>query len=120
MYAVTVNGLLVGAAGLTSLDFANRRAEFSLYVAPELQGKGVGRRALHCLLMHGFENLGLNVIWGETFDGNPAARMFESMGFVKEGTRRSFYWKDGKWTDAHLYAMKADEWKLRTSSSSAS
>jgi RimJ/RimL family protein N-acetyltransferase len=100
----------VGVCGLTSLDFANRRAEFSLYIGPEHQQRGFGRRALATLLVHGFQNLGLNLIWGETFEGNHAAKMFESLGFKKEGTRRQFYWKDGRFIDAHLYSITRDEW----------
>lgn len=103
----------VGVCGLTSIDFQHSRAEFSLYIAPALHGRGLGRRALCVLLEHGFTNLGLNLIWGETFDGNPAAQMFEKVGMVKEGTRRGFYWKDGKRTDAHLYSITREEWRGR-------
>jgi RimJ/RimL family protein N-acetyltransferase len=100
----------VGVAGLTSIDMLNRRAEFSLFIAPDFQGKGLGRVFLGMLFDHGFGNLGLNVIWGETFDQNPAARMFENLGMTKEGTRREFYFRDGRMVDAHLYSITAREW----------
>lgn len=103
----------VGVAGFTSIDYFNSRAEFSLYIAPEMQGKGLGRRFLEILFTHGFTNLGLNLIYGEMFEGNPAAKTFESLGMTKEGTRRQFYWKDGKRTDAHLYSITRDEWHAR-------
>jgi [ribosomal protein S5]-alanine N-acetyltransferase len=104
---------LVGAAGLTSIDHINRRAEFSLYIFPEEQQAGYGRKALSTLLSHGFNNLNLNLIWGESFDGNPAISMFEKLGFVKEGTRREFYFKGGKYIDAHLYSIRSEEWMSR-------
>lgn len=103
----------VGVAGFTSIDYRNSRAEFSLYLAPEMHGKGLGRDFLKILLAHGFNNLGLNLIWGESFDGNPATKIFESLGMTKEGTRRQFYFKDGKRTDAHLYSITRDEWHAR-------
>ncbi len=103
----------VGVAGLTSLDWQNRRAEFSFYIAPNWQRMGLAKMGLPVLFAHGFENLGLNVIWGETFDGNPAAGVFEKIGMVKEGTRRSFYWKDGRYIDAHLYSVTREEWDAR-------
>lgn len=103
--------LPVGVCGLTSIDQTNRRAEFSLYIAPAFQGKDFGQKALECLLTHGFKNLGLNVIWGEVFDGNPALKLFESIGFKHEGIRRDFYFRDGKFIDAHLISIKACEWK---------
>lgn len=100
----------VGVAGLTSIDQLNRRAEFSLYVCPEMQRHGLGKRFLSLLFAHGFDHLGLNVIWGETFDQNPAAKMFEKLGMLHEGTRRQFYWRDGRFIDAHLYSITAEDW----------
>lgn len=100
----------VGVCGLTSLDPWNRRAEFSLYIAPDSQGLGHGKAALAALFTHGFRTLGLNCIWGESFDGNPACRMFEALGMKLEGTRRQFYFRDGKLIDAHLYSILAHEW----------
>lgn len=101
---------LVGVAGLTDIDHMNKRAEFSLYIDPDRHGLGLGKATLQVLFDHGFGNLGLNVIYGETFDGNPAAKLFEKIGMVKEGTRRQFYWKDGKYVDAHLYSLTREEW----------
>ena len=94
-----------------SIDLINSRAEFSLYIGPEYQGAGFGQSALKLLLRKAFEDMNLNLIWGETFDGNPAARMFEKVGFIKEGTRRDFYYKKGKYIDAHLYSIKREEFK---------
>ncbi len=103
----------IGVCGFTSIDLYNRRAEFSLYVAPRAQKNGFGRVALSLLLDHGFKNLGLNLIWGESFDQNPATQLFDKLGFVKEGTRRQFYFRDGKLIDAHLYSLTSEEWNAR-------
>lgn len=110
MYGVFSNiDELVGVCGLTSIDQVNRRAEFSLYIGVNHQEQGYGRKALKILLQHGFKNLGLHQIWGETFEDNPAASMFESLGFKHDGTRRSFYFKDGKFIDCHLYSVFESE-----------
>jgi RimJ/RimL family protein N-acetyltransferase len=111
---------VVGVCGLTSIDAFNRRAEFSLYVAPAFQGKGIGSTALKILLAHGFDNLGLNLIWGETFDGNPATKIFEKVGMTREGTRRQFYWRDGRFIDAHLYSITCEDWYGRQLSAGSS
>lgn len=103
---------LYGCAGLTSIDRTNLRAEFSLYIGPEHQGNGLGKAALQTLLDHAFLDLNLNLIWGETFDGNPAMHMFQNLGFVKEGTRRHFYFRNGKYIDCHLVSMMRSEWEL--------
>jgi len=103
----------VGVCGLTDIDLVSRRAEFSLYIAPGMHGRGLGKAALGLLFDKGFDDLGLNVIWGETFDGNPAMRCWDRLGLVKEGTRRDFYFKEGRFVDAHLVSVKADEWRKR-------
>lgn len=113
MYGCLRKGEFVGVCGLTSIDPHNQRAEFSLYIGPEHQGKDYGKAALLSLVRHGFQTLNLNCIWGETFDGNPAAKMFEEVGFVKEGTRRAFYFRDGKFIDCHLYSAVRGEWQPR-------
>lgn len=115
MYSVWREGVPAGVCGLTSLDLINRRAEFSLYLAGEAQGQGRGVEALKTLCAHGFLALGLHHIFGETFDGNPAAKAFEKVGFVKEGTRRGFYFREGRFIDAHLYSILAEEFRTKWS-----
>lgn len=109
MYGIFDQGRALGVCGLTSIDMINRRAEFSLYVGREHWGNSYGLKGLKTLCAHAFLSLGLNHVFGETFDGNPAAKTFEKVGFQKEGTRRGFYFRDGKYIDAHLYSILAKE-----------
>tara|TARA_R110000796_G_C14562598_1_gene435001 strand:+ start:893 stop:1414 length:522 start_codon:yes stop_codon:yes gene_type:complete len=101
----------VGCAGLTDIDYINRRAEFSLYIAYEHQQKGYGKEALKRLFDKGFDDYNLELIWGECFDGNHAMKMFLDLGMKQEGTRRNFYFREGKYIDAHLISITRDEWK---------
>lgn len=105
----TYNGV-VGVCGFTDIDRINQRAEFSLYIAPEYHRKGYARAALKTLFAHGFMNQNLNVIWGETFSGNPAYDLFLEIGMKHEGTRREFYFKDGRFIDARLISMTRDDY----------
>jgi len=109
MFVIEHFGEIVGVCGLTSIDQQNRRAEFSLYIAPDRMARGISTLALKTLCKFGFLELGLNIIWGESFDGNHAIKVFEKIGFKFEGTRRDFYFKNGKFLDAHLYSLKASE-----------
>ena len=101
----------VGACGLTNIDDMNRNAEFSLYIGPEVQKKGYGEKALKTLISHGFNNLNLEVIWGESFDYNQARNMFKRIGMKEEGCRRHFYFREGQYHDAYLYSMLRSEWE---------
>jgi UDP-4-amino-4,6-dideoxy-N-acetyl-beta-L-altrosamine N-acetyltransferase len=113
MYLIrTKDSTPVGVCGLTDIDLINLRAEFSLYIAPEYQGNGLGKDALKLLLWHSFKSYPLNIIWGETFATNPAINAFEDIGFKKEGVRRDFYWRDGSYLDAILLSIKHHELKI--------
>jgi len=103
----------VGVCGLTSIDMISRRAEFSLYIDPDLHKMGLGKAAMHCLFQKGFDDLNLNMIWGESFDGNPAISLFKKFGMKHEGVRRNFYFKEGEYLGAHLFSMTKKEWKRR-------
>ena len=110
MYAITSgSGKVVGVCGLTDIDWVASRAEFSCYVAPEHQKCGYATAALKTLFLHGFENLNLHIIWGETFEGNPALDLFIKLGMKVEGVRREFYYKGGKYIDATLISIKREE-----------
>jgi len=101
-----------GVCGLTSIDLVNARAEFSLYIFPTDHRQGLGRGALKTLLDYGFKELNLHQIWGETFDGNPAMRLFTDLGFKKDGTLRDFYFKNGEYIDAHRISILRSEWLI--------
>lgn len=105
MFAIAQDHEVVGACGLTSIDMVNSRAEFSLYISKAHQSLGYGKLALVSLLAHGFIDLGLNRIWGESFDGNPALELFYKLGFELEGTRRDFYYRSGNFIDAKLVSI---------------
>lgn len=100
---------VIGVCGLTSLNWQNRNAEFSLYLAPSFHGQGLSKASLKTLFYHGFQNLGLKSIWGETFQNNRAQVVFRSIGMREDGTRRQFYWKDGKYWDAIMFSILDDE-----------
>lgn len=112
MYSILHEGNMIGVCGLTSIDLNNRRAEFSLYICPAYQGKHLSSPALLTLFYHGFKNMNLHLIWGETLDGNKAATLFSKLGMVRDGVRRDFYWKDGRYWDAILFSIKKDDFLI--------
>jgi len=96
----------VGVAGLCYIDRQNSRAEFSLWIRPEYQSQGFGVAALKTLFDHGFDDLNLHLIYGETFDGNPALDIFvKKLGMRYDGCRQEFYFKRGKYIDAHVISI---------------
>lgn len=109
MFAIIADGVLSGVCGLTSIDWVNHRAEFSLYISPERAGKNYGIRALKELFTTGFNDFNLNMIWGETFENNRAQKIFERIGMHYDGLRREYYFKKGRYINARLYSITRDE-----------
>jgi len=105
MFAIEKDKIILGVCGLTSINQINKNAEFSLYIGPEYQGKKNAKKGLMHLLHHGFHDLGLNRIWGEVFDKNPAYNMFIKLGFEHEGIRKESYYRDGNFIDSHLISF---------------
>lgn len=105
MFAIISETAIVGVCGLTSIDKVNGRAEFSIYIGPGKGHFGFGESALKTLFAWGFGCLRLNRIWGETYDDNPSARLFEKIGMEHEGTRKEFYYRDGAFINAHLFSI---------------
>lgn len=112
MFAIreSEQGGYVGVCGFTSIDMLCRRAEFSLYISPKYHRNGYAKATLKTLFQHGFMDWGFNSIWGETFEGNPALELFLKIGMKVEGIRRQFYFKKGKFIDAHLVSVLRSEW----------
>lgn len=101
----------LGTCGLTTISYIHRTAEWSLLIAPDYQGNGYGSEALKLLLQHGFNDLGLDCIWGEIFTSNAASRRIaEKCGFKEEGKLRSRYYKNGKQIDSIMCSILRKEW----------
>lgn len=111
MYEILdINNDVMGVCGFTDIDHFNQRAEFSLYIIPGNRGRGHAEAGLRTLFDHGFWNLNFNMIWGEVFEGNGAMKLFEKIGMKNTGYRPDFYFKHGKFIDAHFFCIKREEW----------
>lgn len=115
MYAVMTNDgrkEIVGVCGLTDIRWTARNAEFSLYIDPELHGKGFGTKALQVLLKYAFEQQNMYLIYGEAFADNVVAcHVYEKIGFKKEGLMRNRYYRNGKYHDSIPLSITREEWE---------
>lgn len=113
MFEILSENQQVGVCGLTDINLYNRRAEFSLYINVNRQGRGYSVPALKTLCRHGFDDLNLNLIWGETVGNNPAEKIFKKCGFTSTGYRPSFYYKDGKYHDSNIYVVDSSSFNFK-------
>jgi RimJ/RimL family protein N-acetyltransferase len=111
-------GEYVGEVVLKDLDPDNRSCGFRIALSAARHfGKGYGGEATRMVLAHAF-GLGVHRVGLEVYAFNPRARhVYETAGFVHEGTMRDALLWNGAWVDAHVMAALAPDASWRTDSS---
>jgi RimJ/RimL family protein N-acetyltransferase len=109
--AITAEGRFVGEVVLNELDRANQRSGFRISLAgPAVFGQGYGTEATRLLLAHAFDAMELHRVELEVYPFNPRAiRVYEKVGFRREGLRRESLFWEGAWFDAIQMGMLAGE-----------
>jgi RimJ/RimL family protein N-acetyltransferase len=104
-------GEALGGLALTIMSSRSRICDLTrLMVSPRHRGSGVATWAVRlacelALVEHGFHR-----VQAETYGDNLVAqRLFERVGFTREGTRRRAYWRREQWLDGVMYGILADE-----------
>ena len=109
---IEMDGIPCGLIGLLSIDRINLKAE--LYIAigdTTMKGKGISTQACKLLLQYAFAKLGLNRVYLYTETGNLAAqRLFEKIGFLKEGCIRQDVLSHGKYADRFVYGLLKEDY----------
>jgi len=104
---------LIGQAAFKSIRWFNRKAELSLFIHPEYQGKKIGSGIIEAMISHAFKHLNLHRLEAEVIDYNPAAiRLVEKLGFVNEGRLREARYFDGKYYDILRYGLLKSEYQI--------
>jgi RimJ/RimL family protein N-acetyltransferase len=100
-----------GGLALQQVSVRSRICQLTrLMVVPELRGSGVGSAAVRLACRHALVDHGFHRVQAETYgDNEPAQRLFERVGFAREGVRRRAYWRRGQWLDGVLFGLLAEE-----------
>ena len=109
---IEADGVPVGTIGLLSIDRKNSKAEYYIAMGEtSYKGKGVAKEASRLILQYGLEVLGLNRIYLFTEVENVSAqKLFERVGFVREGLIRQDIVSHGKFVDRIVYGFLKEEW----------
>ena len=109
---IEVDGVPVGTIGLLSIDRKNSKAEYYVAIGEiPYKGKGVAKKASKLILQYGFDVLQLNKIYLYTeTENNAAQRLFESVGFVKEGLIKQDIARGEKYMDRIAYGYLKENW----------
>jgi RimJ/RimL family protein N-acetyltransferase len=108
-------GKLIGSCQLHSISSVHRGAELQIRLGDEGERrKGYGSEALQLLLDFAFGDLNLNRVYLHVFSTNEAAlRVYEEVGFVREGTLRRAVYIDGKYIDVVAMGILRDEYSAK-------
>ena len=109
---IEADGIPVGTIGLLSIDRKNSKAEYYIAMGEvSYKGKGVAKEASRLILTYGFEKLGLNRIYLFTEVENVAAqKLFERVGFIREGIIRQDIVSHGEYVDRIAYGLLREDW----------
>ena len=104
---IEVDGRPVGLIGLLSIDLKNAKAEY--YVAmgeSNFKGRGIANKASQLILEYAFYELGLEKVYLYTETENvKAQKLFERLGFIKEGFLERDLYSKGKYVNRFLYGL---------------
>jgi RimJ/RimL family protein N-acetyltransferase len=111
-FAILAEGAHVGNALLLRND-RHRSAYLQLYIgSPEHRGRGLGRRSLEALLQLAFGGLGLHRVWLHTLPDNTAAeRLYQSVGFLREGLERDAVMANGGFRSQNRWSLLASDFR---------
>ena len=104
-------GKYIGECGLIAPDERAMASEVSIVIVKGARGRGYGRAALKALMQKAFTELGYQKLYLKCAGGNaPAVRLYEALGFKKEGVLRRHILVDGALEDVIIYAMLREEY----------
>lgn len=116
IYRVVQDGEVIGHIELNNLNLEHRTATLSrvLIGNTALRGQGIGAQMIEQVLAIGFGQLNLHRIDLVVFDFNqPALRLYEKLGFVREGHLRDVRRVGENYWSLIQMSMLEDEWKAR-------
>lgn len=104
--------LFIGYCMAAFIDRYHRKCKFGITIGDKSQwGKGYAREAITAVLRYLFETLEMNRVQCEIYDFNERSiRLFESLGFVREGVCRQSVLKKGRFADEYVYGMLRSDW----------
>lgn len=104
---------IIGGISLSVLP-EHSRGELGYWIATDHWGSGYATEAARAMMAFGFADLRLHRIQARHFTRNPASgRVIQKLGMRFEGVNRGAYFRWGRFEDAAVYAILAEEWQTR-------
>ena len=111
-WIIEADGAGVGLANLYDIGTPDGSATWAFYLAdPAVRGKGAGAMTEYLVIEEVFGPLGLQRLWCEVLETNPAViKLHKRFGFVEEARLAERAVKDGAAVDAIGLALSRERW----------
>ena len=111
-YTITFNGELAGLIGLLNIDQKTKKAEYYILIGEEkYKGRGIAQAATDLLINIAYNEFRLNKIYLYTETENlRAQRLFEKIGFEKEGLLKNDLIYNGRKIDRYIYGLNTESY----------
>lgn len=109
---ITDKGLVCGTVGLWEVARQHGSAEIGIWLGKPFWNTGINYEAVRLLLKIAFDHLGLHRIEANIFPENERSiKMFEKLGFVREGILRDKVYKGNEHHDLLVYSILDTEFR---------
>jgi len=110
IFGIEAGNEIIGEAALKNIRWYNRKAELSLFLKPEFQGKKIGTEVLKRMMKYAFNTLNFYRLEAEVIDYNEVSRkLVEKLNFTLEGRLRQAKYFEGKYYDILRYGILKPE-----------
>ncbi len=111
-YTITYNNEPAGLIGLLNIDKKNKKAEYYICLGgEEFKGKGIAYEATKLLLEMAYKELDLIKVYLYTEKDNISAqKLFEKIGFEKEGLLKKDLIHNGRNIDRYVYGIDLEQY----------
>jgi len=108
---ITSDNQHIGNINLTSINWINQCAEFSIMIGDKSQwGKGYGKEATKLILKYAFAELNLNRVYLTVReDNNNAIKLYKKNGFIEEGIQRKALFKNNNFINILMMSILKTE-----------
>lgn len=108
---IEYKGIPMGLIGLLGIDKRNLKAEYYICIGESAyKGKGIAKNASKLLIDYAFDALKLNKIYLYTEQDNiQAQKLFEKLGFKKEGLLEQDLIYNGRKVNRYMYGILKED-----------
>ncbi len=111
-YTIIFDGEPAGLIGLLNIDQKNKKAEYYICLGGnQFRGKGIAQTATALLINTAYHDFCLKKIYLYTETGNiPAQKLFEKIGFDREGLLKNDLIYKGRGIDRFVYGLDVESY----------